>query len=171
MHLMTMRFKDFTWRDNPTALRVSCERGLAEAAAPFGESLARDLGPRQRKVTGEGAFAGEDAMEQWGRLSALFAAGGPGLLQLPGVEPLWALLDRLELIGAQGRDLVRYAFSFTEEAGRRPYAGRGRYRAQAGETLWDYARRWGRTVEELAAANPWVRDICQLEEGEEVLVP
>ena len=100
-----------------------------------------------------------------------FSQKGPGLLQLPGVEPFWALMDSLELVGAQGKDLVRYTFSFTEWEGRAAYAGSGTYCAQAGESLWQYANRWGLSIEKLVEANPHIRDICALEEGEKVMLP
>ena len=49
--------------------------------------------------------------------------------------------------------------------------GSGTYFARAGESLWDYANRWGVPIETLVAANPHIRDICQLEEGEKVVIP
>ena len=114
MRLMGMRFKDFTWKDNPVSLRVAHARRVGEVNVPYGESKAEELGPQRRNVTGEGYFAGEDCMEAWAGLQRAFSQKGPGLLQLPGVEPFWALMDSLELVGAQGKDLVRYTFSFTE---------------------------------------------------------
>ena len=168
---MGMRFRDFTWQNNPVSLRVASARNVEETSIPYGESRTEELGSRRRKVTGEGYFAGEDCMEQWDKLQAAFAQKGPGILQLPGVTPFWALMDSLELIGAQGKDLVRYGFSFTEWEGQPAYSGSGRYRACQGESLWDYANRWGVSVEELVALNPHIRDICELQEGEEVLVP
>ncbi len=116
MRLMGMRFKDFTWKDNPVSLRVAHARRVGEVNVPYGESKAEELGPQRRSVTGEGYFAGEDCMEAWAGLQRAFSQKGPGLLQLPGVEPFWALMDSLELVGAQGKDLVRYTFSFTEWA-------------------------------------------------------
>ena len=171
MRLMGMRFKDFTWKDNPVSLRVAHARRVGEVNVPYGESKAEELGPQRRNVTGEGYFAGEDCMEAWAGLQGAFSQGGPGLLQLPGVEPFWALMASLELVGAQGKDLVRYTFSFTEWEGRVAYAGSGTYRAQAGESLWQYANRWGLSIEKLVEANPHIRDICALEEGEKVMLP
>ncbi len=171
MRLMGMRFKDFTWKDNPVSLRVAHARRVGEVNVPYGESKAEELGPQRRNVTGEGYFAGEDCMEAWAGLQRAFSQKGPGLLQLPGVEPFWALMDSLELVGAQGKDLVRYTFSFTEWEGRAAYAGSGTYCAQAGESLWQYSNRWGLSIEKLVEANPHIRDICALEEGEKVMLP
>lgn len=170
MRLMGMRFRDFTWRENPVSLRVECLRDVGEAPVPYGLSQAEDLGLRRRRVTGEGCFAGEDCMERWRALQRAYAQPGPGLLQLPGVAPFWALMERLELKGAPGRDLVGYGFSFVECRGKAPAAGQV-FSAQAGETLWDWANRAGLPVEKLVEANPHIRDIGKLEEGEKVRIP
>ena len=37
--------------------------------------------------------------------------------------------------------------------------------------LWDYASRWGCSMEELIQKNPHIRDICDLKEGERVVIP
>ena len=171
MRLMTMRFKGFTWKDNPVSLRVENLRQVQETKIPYGDSQAEELGRQRRKVTGEGYFTGEGCMEDWNGLQAAFAQKGPGILQLPGVTPFWALMDSLELVGSQGQDLVRYTFSFTEWGAQPEFSGSGRYRAKAGQSLWDYANQWGIPVEELVARNPQIQDIGQLKEGEEVLVP
>lgn len=171
MNLMGMRFKDFTWRDNPTALTVTDSRNLKETVLPYRGTRTEDLGPEKRRVTGEGYFAGEDCWERWSALRKVYAQGGPGSLQLPGQEPFLAVMDGLKLIGAAGKDLVKYSFSFTEYRSGAAYDGTGLHLARAGESLWDYAWRFGRSVEELVAANPDIRDIGALKPGEEVWVP
>ncbi len=171
MNLMGMRFKDFTWRDNPTSLTVSESRNLRETDLPYAGSRAEDLGEKKRKVSGEGYFAGEDCWEQWNALRSVYSQKGPGSLQLPGQEPFLAVMDGLKLVGAAGKNLVKYGFSFTEYRSGESPNGAGIHRAAAGESLWDYAWRYGRDVEELRAANPDLRDIGALKEGEEVRVP
>ena len=37
--------------------------------------------------------------------------------------------------------------------------------------MWQYANRWGLSIEKLVEANPHIRDICALEEGEKVMLP
>ena len=41
---MGMRFRDFTWRDNPVSLQVESARNVAEVRVPYGESRAEELG-------------------------------------------------------------------------------------------------------------------------------
>ena len=168
---MGMRFRDFTWRDNPVSLTVSHARNVESTDIPFGTSRSQELGSRPRNVTGEGYFSGEDCLTQWRELQGVFAQSGPGLLQLPGVAPFWAVMDSLELIGAQGKDLVRYGFSFVEWDPQKAYQGAGVRLAQEGESLWEYANRWGISIEALILANPQIRDICDLQEGERVVIP
>ena len=171
MRLMGMRFRDFTWRDNPVSLTVSNTRNVQSTDIPYGVSRSEELGRRRRTVTGEGYFSGESSLALWQALQEVFALPGPGLLQLPGVAPFWALMDSLELIGTQGKDLIRYSFSFVEWDSKEAYLGSGTRSAKAGESLWDYANRWGISIEALVEANPGIRDICELQEGERVVIP
>ena len=171
MNLMTMSYKDFLFPQNPTELQIREERTVKEAALPLAGAALWDLGAKKRRVTGEGYFTGPDCWETWSRLRALFARGGPGALRLPGQEPFRAVLESLKLTGVSGKDLVKYAFTFVETESLPAFTGRGVYTARAGESLWDYARRFDRAVEDLLAANPQVRDLDDLPEGEEVRVP
>lgn len=168
---MTMRFKGFTWRVNPTQLNLECQRNVKERLLPYVGGSALDLGPKKRRVTGTGYFTGSDCMAQWRKLEEVFAQGGPGSLQLPGQEPFYAVMDSLRLLGQEGKGLVKYGFSFTEHSAGEAYKGRGVHKAAAGESLWDYAWRYGWDVEELRRANLHIRDIAWLEEGEEVHAP
>ena len=171
MNLMGMSFKDFIWRNNPTSLTVSDERTVKETLLPYAGTETEDLGRQKRRVQGEGYFVGEDCWEQWNALHTLYLQGGPGGLRLPGQPPFQALMDGLKLIGAAGKNLLRYSFSFVEAEAGQDYRGQGVHRAEEGESLWDYARRWGRDMEELRLANPHLQDIGYLLSGEEVIVP
>lgn len=171
MSWMNMGFGGFTWQVNPTALRLELGRSLRETALPFAGSRLEDLGLKKRRVSGEGWFTGAEAMERWRALNALFLQGGARYLELPGQAPFLAVMEELKLIGEPGEDAVHYGFAFTEEAGGQgALAGRA-YKAAAGESLWDYAWRFQTAVEELHRANPHIRDIACLEQGEEVRIP
>ena len=102
MNLMGMRFRDFTWPHNPTALTLALERNVKETALPYRGSRLEDLGEAKRRITGEGYFTGEDCGKQWRQLQAVFRRGGPGSLQLPGQEPFLAVMDSLKLLGRPG---------------------------------------------------------------------
>ncbi len=170
-NLMGMSFKEFIWRDNPTALTVSDARNVRETVLPYAGTKAEDMGKQKRRVTGEGYFSGEDCWEQWNALRSVYGQSGPGSLRLPGQEPFLAVMDGLKLIGSSGKNLLKYSFSFTEIKAGEGYDGAGLHRASAGETLWDYAWRYSRSIEDLVRANPGIRDIGALREGEEVRIP
>lgn len=167
-HLDAMRYKDFVFPHNPTALTVSEEKNVRELKLPYAGSTLRDLGWLRRKVNGEAYFTGEDCWQNWQALRALYRRGGAGSLKLPGQEAFEAVFDGLKLLGAAGKDLVKYSFSFTESTAA---SGPRRVTAQAGETLWDYAVSYERRIEDLVVANPDIRDMLALEEGQEVVVP
>ena len=171
MNLMGMSFKDFVWENNPTALNVTESRTVRETVLPFSGTAVADLGAQKRRVSGEGYFTGEGCWDRWLALEAVYRQGGAGCLRLPGQEPFLAVMDSLKLTGVAGKDLIHYSFSLTEAKAAPAHDGSGVYRAAAGESLWDHAWRHGRPVEELIAANPEIRDIGALNEGEEVLVP
>ena len=160
MRLMTMSFKGLFWQVNPTELNVEYAQNIRETALPFAGSRLADLGVKKRQVTGRGYFVGSGCRE-----------GGPGNLQLPGLEPFRAVLSGLRLLGEEGADIVKYSFAFTEVWAGESYRGQGVHRAEAGESLWDYAGRYGWDMELLRAANPHIRDIACLELGEEVFAP
>ncbi len=170
-NLMGMSFQDFIWENNPTSLTVSAAKAVRETLLPFSGSRTEDLGQQKRKVTGEGYFTGPGCWDTWNALWKVYLRGGSGSLRLPGQAPFLAVMDSLKLMGAAGKDLVKYSFSFLETEAGRAYDGTGAFRASQGESLWDYAWRFGRSIEAMAAANPAIRDIACLREGEEVRVP
>ena len=142
-NLMAMSYKTFFFRDNPVSLSVEEEKNVKEILLPFCEAGAE----------------------------AVYREADPGSLRLPGQLPFLAVMEKLQLIGAAGENLLKYAFSFVEWESGKAYSGRGVHRAEEGESLWDYAYRFGRTVEELVEANPQIRDIACLACGEKVVVP
>ena len=171
MNCMTMSFAGIPWQVNPTALRLEMGRNLRETSLPFAGSRLEDLGVKKRRVSGEGWFTGPGCMERWQALSAAFAAGGAGYLQLPGQAPFLAVMEELRLLGEPGGNAVHYSFVFTEHKGPVGYQGGRVHKAAAGESLWDYAGRYQVPIEEMHRANLHIRDIACLEQGEEVRIP
>ena len=47
---MTMRFKGFTWKDNPVSLRVENLRQVQETKIPYGDSQAEELVARNPQI-------------------------------------------------------------------------------------------------------------------------
>ena len=73
-----MQFRNFTWPNEPSSLRVTSRRRTALLEEPGGGWTLQDLGTAARTVTGEGVFFGETAYESLRTLEALLAQGGAG---------------------------------------------------------------------------------------------
>ena len=86
MRLMGMRFRDFTWKDNPVDLQVKAARRVAEKKIPYGQTQVEEVGQERRKVSGKGYFAGEDCMD--GTIcSRCSPKGGRGCCSCRGSPP------------------------------------------------------------------------------------
>ena len=111
-----MQFRNFTWPNEPSSLRVTSRRRTALLEEPGGGWTLQDLGTAARTVTGEGVFFGETAYESLRTLEALLAQGGAGALTLPHVGTLQAVLTELEGGQEPRENFVRNRFTFVEAA-------------------------------------------------------
>lgn len=111
-----MQFRNFTWPNEPSSLRVTSRRRTALLEEPGGGWTLQDLGTAARTVTGEGVFFGETAYESLRTLEALLAQGGAGALTLSHVGTLQAVLTELEGGQEPRENFVRYRFTFVEAA-------------------------------------------------------
>lgn len=187
MMLTPMRYKTYTWPHNPRVYSIDYERKMAVHKTPFGLFHLQDLGRTNRIMKGEGEFVGEGAYGQFGQLANVFYHGGPGLL----IHPLWqaanAYFVSLKLEQEPRPDYVKYSFEFWEddswytglatrdiqsasaqEAAKD--AGAVWHRVVKGDTLWQIAKTYGRTLEELIALNPKIKNPNLIRVGEEVRV-
>ena len=111
-----MQFRNFTWPNEPSSLRVTSRRRTTLLEEPGGGWTLQDLGAAARTVTGEGVFFGANAYDSLRSLETLLTQGGAGALTLPHVGTLQAVLT--ELVGEQEprESFVRYRFTFVEAA-------------------------------------------------------
>ena len=168
---MNMKFKDFSFPQNPALIRVEEARTIKEKCIPLSVTSLWDLGKKRRRVFGKGTFEGEDCVKVWQELQRIYTEGGNGFLSVPGFPSFVAILDSLQLIGPATDGCVQYSFSFTEVLSSSEWTGARDCKAEEGESLWDYADRYHRSIESLIAANPDIRDIEALTAGEKVVVP
>ena len=111
----SMQFREFVWPKNPSELRVEPRRHWVEFLIPSGKTIHQDFGDIGRKITGEGAFVGEDALAQYAALEEVFRAGGGGTLRLPdSTEEIYAVFYSLEMWRNSTKDAVFYRFEFRE---------------------------------------------------------
>jgi len=171
LNMMQMKFKDFTWKNNPVELVMGLARNIKEIVIPYVGTKTDDMGEIKRKVSGRGYFTGEVCMEEFNRLQKTFQEGGAGSLHLPGQMPFAAVMQELKFIGVQGENIVEYSFLFKETEGARAAEKSGVYTARNGESLWDYSFMSGVDIETMRESNTHIRNINYLNEGDEVIVP
>ena len=109
-----LKFKDFTWPENPERYRVESEREPVYGLNEEGVVGFTGLGPRKRVITGSGCFHGSDAYTNFKALEALTADASAGSL----VHPVWgtvtAFFTGLTLEQEPKADYVAYSFTFRE---------------------------------------------------------
>ena len=157
MKLAPMRFKGVEWHHNPREITFSCEKEINELHAPYGRSYVQNTGRRNMLIKGEGELFGDDCMEQFERLYALFQEGGSGVLAIPKLGAVYAVFEELKLKGVPKPDGLTYSFTFREVMERVPAEVQTAYTAAQGETLWDVSYRFDIVIDRLVALNPWVR--------------
>ncbi|WP_251445761.1 LysM peptidoglycan-binding domain-containing protein [Vermiculatibacterium agrestimuris] len=190
MELAPMRYKDFVWPHNPRVYTIEYKREMGLHKVPFGRYHLQDLGPTRRVMKGQGEFVGEKAYETFQALACVFYQEGPGVL----VHPVWqaanAYFVELSLAQEPRKDYVKYTFTFWEGYnGYQPYArsaltynGGGTaavtqsagtaeelwHTVAKGECLWNIAQRYGKTVTEVIALNPQIKNPNLIYPGERV---
>ena len=185
MELTPMRYKNYIWPHNPETYTISFARKVVAQKVPYGRYGMQDLGLSYRMMEGEGAFAGENAYDEFKKLATVFYEGGAGVL----VHPVWqttkAYFVSLELTQEPFQDYVRYRFAFWEEceqdnslvvakAGETSAAAKTERKTctvMRGDTLWAIAGRYGVTLGALLAANPQIKNPNYITAGEQVMLP
>lgn len=178
--LAPMRYKDFTWPNNPRSYTISYERPLALHKIPQGAYALEDLGRSCRVMRGQGEFYGPQAYETFKKLATVFYDDGPGTL----FHPVWmttsAYLTELQLRQEPEEDYVAYSFTFVEgfphkgmrqvTKGEAAAAPAEYHTLRQGETLWDVAAKTGRTVKELLEQNPQIANANTVYPGQKVRI-
>ncbi len=184
MELTPMRYKNYVWPHNPETYTISFARKVVAQKIPYGRYGMQDLGLSYRVMEGEGAFAGENAYDEFRKLATVFYEGGAGVL----VHPVWqttkAYFVMLELTQEPLKDYVRYRFAFWEECGQenrmvRAQAAQGgaaetetrTHTVARGDTMWGIAKQYGVTLGELLRANPQIKNPNFISVGERVRLP
>lgn len=182
MALAAMRYKNYTWPNNPEVYSIRFERSVAARKVPFGRYLLQDLGLTRRVMKGEGAFYGKTAYEEFKKLAAVFYDEGPGVL----VHPVWQAANvyfvDLSLAQEPKKDYVRYTFTFWESFDSYQTGPRVQSQGQTetggqtaafhtvvgGESLWSVARDAGVGLTALIALNPQIKNPNSVRAGERV---
>lgn len=193
-----MRYKNFTWPNNPRTYTIEYHRVMGNHKVPYGRYHLEDMGLTRRVMKGEGEFIGEDAYDQFKALATVFYSDGPG----PLLHPVWqgsnAYFVELSLSQEPRRDYVRYTFTFWESydgyggktgltqekeapgtAGGAGNDGQGKavsgsgevwHRVKKGESLWKIARDYGVELQTVLDLNPQIKNPNLILAGQEVRV-
>lgn len=166
MKLIPMRFAGYEWRHNPREIKFECEKKINELLAPNQGAEIQDAGRKNMVVKGEGELYGNDCLEQFNALLALFKKDGKGVLAIERITPFFAVFESVKLIGAPRENVLSYSFVFREVMGEKQSDPPAQYTAAQGEDLWDISYKFGIVIDELVRLNPQVRRPDMLTEGE-----
>lgn len=109
-----MKYKVWTWPENPETFRIEAVREPLYTIAGDGTISYQGLGPMCRIFSGKGVFQGVDAVDDFNALAVMMANGTVGDL----VHPVWgtmkAYLTELTMEEESREDYIVYTFAFRE---------------------------------------------------------
>ena len=170
--LTAMKFRDFTWPNNPRSFTVQRRRALVSRKLPFQAYRVQDMGEDLCVFKGEGEFVGERAYADFLRLAELFSDGKPGLLVHPVFPATEVYFASLKLRQEPIENYVNYEFEFWENSdgtkrGRAALKSAPRYYSvSVGEGLGDVVLNCGVSIDELIRLNPQIANMNRIEAGE-----
>ena len=111
--MMALKFKTYTWPNDPHTYREELHRE-PQYTTQSGTSTYTGMGATHRRITGSGAFFGEDAYANFRALMELAADNTAGDL----VHPIWGTrycyFTKLEMTQEPRENYVTYSFEFTQ---------------------------------------------------------
>ena len=174
--LAAMKFRDFTWPNNPRSFTVEHRRALKSRKLPFQAYRVQDMGEDLCVYRGEGEFVGSNAYADFLRLAELFIDGRPGLL----VHPIWPAVNvyfaSLKLKQEPQENYVNYEFEFWQNS---DGVKRGNvklelapsyYTVQQGDGIGDIVNNNGVTVDSLLRNNPHIENFNRIRVGDIVKI-
>lgn len=169
--LTAMKFRDFTWPNNPRSFTVQRRRALVSRKLPFQAYRVQDMGEDLCVFKGEGEFVGERAYADFMRLAELFSDGKPGLLVHPVFTATEVYFASLKLRQEPTENYVNYEFEFWENSDGLMRgsavlkAAPQYYTVSDGEGLGDVVLHSGVDADELIRLNPQIANVNRLEAG------
>lgn len=109
-----LKFKTFTWPNNPERLHVEYVREPVYEKNDAGDTMFVGMGPLRRTVTGSGAFFGSGAYDSFRELAALMGQSTPGSLIHPVCGTMNAYFTELKLSQEPRENFAAYTFAFRE---------------------------------------------------------
>lgn len=116
--LPSMRYKSFTWPNNPSSTKYSVDKTYAKHKYPelAGVEI-EDMDHDVIIISGDGEFFGENAYEYWKELLSVFNEHGVGEFFHPIYPDVQrALMSKLENTIEPREDYVSYTFEFVADS-------------------------------------------------------
>lgn len=184
--LASMKYKSFTWPQNPRTYCITFQRLTAVSKIPMGTYSMEDLGRIARVMQGEGEFFGPGAYDTFKQLASVFYEEGPGLLYHPVWMTASAFFIQLELKQEPREDYVAYSFTFVEDGPAQqsmkklgnaqqsaavPAEQPSRYHTVVrGDTMWGISQKYGVALAALLQMNPQISNANLIFPGQKVRV-
>lgn len=169
MTLVPMRFKNYEWRYNPEEISFECEKNIRELKSPKSTAYIQNLGRKNRLIKGKGQLCGEDCHEQFSKLWEIFEEDGAGVLALAFIKPVYAVFEKLTVIGEPVPDMLTYSFVFRETMECEKSEVSSCCTAQEDECLWDISYRTRAEIETLLILNPQIKRADEpIQNGKEI---
>lgn len=155
-----MKFKTFTWPNDPRTCRLQAQRATALHKYPGGTYQLEDLGVKRRILTGEGEFFGNMAYTYMDQLIRVYEEPGEGVLIHPLILLRKMMFTELEILEEPRAWYVAYRFTFTEcdteeyTASKQKPGSSGRYIVRLGDTLYSISMMNSVPLERLLGLNP-----------------
>lgn len=113
--LASMRYKTFTWPNNPAQCKYKVDRAFAKHKYPELRGVEiEDMDPNAIVVSGSGEFFGKQAYNYWLQLLSVYNSHGVGEFFHPlFVDVTEALFTSLDATLEPREDYVAYTFEFT----------------------------------------------------------
>lgn len=164
MKLVPMRFDKFDWQHNPKSLKVSCEKTTVVLTVPYTDDVLQQFGEKPIRISGVGELFGDDCLTQYNTLYELFSSSAEGVLCIPGLKPMYAYLDKLNMSADNTPSVITYSFEFvcTQKSPKCEYHSQY-IEPENGESLWDIAYRCSADIDKLLMLNPDVSNVFDLD--------
>lgn len=109
-----MKFRDFTWPNNPATCRVTANHRVVQHQYLDGLWCTQEFGNAPRVFSGEGVFFGDSASASLQSLLSSFRQGGMGMVQHPQWGTINVYPQNLEYWLEPEENCIHYRFSFLE---------------------------------------------------------
>ncbi len=168
-----MKFKNYEWPYDPKQLKIEQKKDISELKIPFVGTVLQNLKCSKRVISGNGEFFGPDCFEQYSRLCELYKENDSGYLSITDVGTFLAVFKKLNMSCEPGPKSISYYFEFWEDMETKPQSEAlvATYHVvKEGETIFDIARLYNKTVKELLNLNPHIKRVDELKVGDRVML-